>query len=115
MQSLALDIAGRSMFSLETRHYGAAMRSMLTEYAGYARPTLLDILLPASIMAPRDLGRRRFHRRWMALIDSIMQTPAWPRRPPRPRATCSTCCAPRAIPRPAPRSVTTNCATRSPR
>ena len=74
MQSLALDIAGRSMFSLETRHYGAPIRAMLTEYAGHARPTLLDILLPASIMAPRDLGRRRFHRRWMALIDSIMQT-----------------------------------------
>ena len=30
---LALDIAGRSMFSLETRHYGAAMRAMLAEYA----------------------------------------------------------------------------------
>jgi hypothetical protein len=30
MQSLALDIAGRSMFSLETRQYGAAMRRLLT-------------------------------------------------------------------------------------
>ena len=33
MQNLALDIAGRSMFSLETRQYGAAMRRLLTEYA----------------------------------------------------------------------------------
>ena len=32
MQNLALDIAGRSMFSLETRQYGAAMRRLLTEY-----------------------------------------------------------------------------------
>jgi unspecific monooxygenase len=49
------------------------MRAMLTEYAHYARPTLLDILLPPSIVTPRDLGRRRFQRRWMALIDSIMR------------------------------------------
>src|SRR6185437_15146693 len=29
MQTLALDIAGRSMFSLETRQHGAAMRRLL--------------------------------------------------------------------------------------
>ena len=74
MQTLALDIAGRSMFSLETRQYGAAIRALLTEYIPYARPTLFDMLLPASIVTPRDLGRRRFQRRWMALIDSIMAT-----------------------------------------
>jgi cytochrome P450 len=74
MQSLALDIAGRSMFSLETRQYGAAIRAMLTEYARHARPTLLDMVLPPHIVAPRDLGRRRFQRRWMALIDSIMRS-----------------------------------------
>ncbi len=74
MQALALDIAGRSMFSLETRQYGAAMRAMLTEYTPYARPTLLDMMLPTSIVTLRDLGRRRFQRRWMALIDSIMVT-----------------------------------------
>jgi cytochrome P450 len=73
MQALALDIAGRSMFSLETRQYGAAIRAMLTEYIPYARPTLLDMMLPASIVTIRDLGRRRFQRRWMALIDSIMR------------------------------------------
>jgi cytochrome P450 len=72
MQALALDIAGRSMFSLETRQYGAAIRAMLTEYIPYARPTLLDMMLPASMITLRDLGRRRFQRRWMALIDSIM-------------------------------------------
>jgi unspecific monooxygenase len=72
MQTLALDIAGRSMFSLETRQYGTTMRAMLTEYARYARPTLFDMLLPASIVTLRDLRRRRFQRRWMALIDDIM-------------------------------------------
>jgi unspecific monooxygenase len=60
------------MFSLVTRLYGAAMRALLNEYADYARPTLLDMLLPASIVTLRDLGRRRIRRRWIALIDSMM-------------------------------------------
>jgi unspecific monooxygenase len=74
VQTLALDIAGRSMFSLQTRQHSAAMRAMLTEYGlSYARPNLFDMLLPASIVTPRDLRRRRFHRRWMALIEEIMR------------------------------------------
>lgn len=73
MQNLALEIAGRSMFSLEMGSYGAAMRRMLTEFAAdYARPHLMDMLLPASIPTLRDLGRRRFQTRWMALIETIM-------------------------------------------
>ncbi len=74
MQNLALDIAGRSMFSLETRQYGAAMRRMLTEYGvQYAKPHLFDMVLPPWIPTLRDLGRRRFQRRWMALMAEIMQ------------------------------------------
>jgi len=74
MQTLALDIAGRSMFSLETRQFGAPMRRMLTEFGvNYARPHLFDMVLPPQIPTLRDLGRRRFQRRWMALIDTIMQ------------------------------------------
>jgi cytochrome P450 len=75
MQTLALDIAGRSMFSLEMRHYGAAMRRMLNEYGlNYARPRLWDMVLPPSVPTLRDIGRRRFHRRWMSLMTEIMQT-----------------------------------------
>jgi cytochrome P450 len=74
MQNLALDIAGRSMFSLETRQYGSAMRRMLTEYGlRYAKPHLFDMVLPPSIPTLRDLRRRRFQRRWMALMAEIMQ------------------------------------------
>jgi cytochrome P450 len=74
MQRLALEIAGRSMFSLETREYGPAMRRMLTEYAmNYSRPHLLDMVLPPSIPTLRDFGRRRFQRRWMALMAEVMQ------------------------------------------
>jgi len=74
MQTLALDIAGRSMFSLEVTRYGEPMRAALNVYAEkYARPHLLDMLLPSRIPSPRDFGRRRFSRRWMALMDEIMQ------------------------------------------
>jgi unspecific monooxygenase len=75
MQSLALEIAGRSMFSFETRQYGAAMRRLLTEYAlNYSRPHLFDMVLRPSIPTLRDLGRRRFQRRWMAFMAEIMRT-----------------------------------------
>ncbi len=73
MQGLTLEIAGRSMFSLEMRRFSPDMRRMLAEYAQhYARPHMLDLMLPPSIPAPRDFGRRRFQKRWMALIESMM-------------------------------------------
>src|SRR5579863_4249105 len=69
MQNLALEIAGRSMFSLETRRFGAAMRRMLTEFSkSHAKPHMFDMMLPPSIPTFHDIGRRRFQRRWMALI-----------------------------------------------
>jgi cytochrome P450 len=73
MQFLALEIAGRSMFSMEMLHYGAAMRRRLTEYGQrYAQPHMLDMVLPPSIPTLRDLRRRRFQRAWMGLIEEIM-------------------------------------------
>jgi cytochrome P450 len=73
MQFAALEIAGRSMFSLEMGAFGAEMRDMLTDYGlRLAQPHLLDMLLPVAIPSPRDFVRRRFQRRWMALIDRII-------------------------------------------
>jgi cytochrome P450 len=73
MQRLALDIAGRSMFSMEMEQHGAAMRALLTEFGEkYAKPYLLDMLLPPSIPTLRDLARKRFQRRWMGLIETIL-------------------------------------------
>lgn len=73
MQALALDIAGRSMFSIEMTAYRAPLRALLEEYAArHGRASLLDMLLPRAIPAPGDLGRRRFHRRWMGLIATIL-------------------------------------------
>ncbi|MBN9561606.1 MAG: cytochrome P450 [Alphaproteobacteria bacterium] len=75
MQSAALDIAGRSMFSLETREFGPEMRALLTEYGfRLAQPHLMDMVLPPGIPTLRDLRRRRFQARWMALIDRIIDS-----------------------------------------
>jgi cytochrome P450 len=73
MQFLALEIAGRSMFSLEMGRYGAPMRRMINGFgAKLGRPYLFDMLLPPWIPTLRDLKRRRFRARWTRLMDSIM-------------------------------------------
>jgi cytochrome P450 len=47
---------------------------MLTDFSRhYAQPYLLDMLLPPSIPTLRDFARRRFQRRWMALIEDMMR------------------------------------------
>jgi unspecific monooxygenase len=74
MQRLTLEIAGRTMFSLETRQYGPMLRHLLARYGeDLGRPHLLDLVLPLAIPSPRDLRRRRFHRDWMAFIERIMR------------------------------------------
>ena len=73
MQFAALEVAGRSMFSLEMgafRPRDCAQCWAITLRLSQLR--LLDILLPASIPAPRDFARWRFQRRWMALIERII-------------------------------------------
>jgi cytochrome P450 len=86
MQNLALDIAGRSMFSLEMDRYGASMRRLLTEFSErYARPYLLDMVLPPSIPTWRDLTRTRFKRRWMSLIETMLASRLASPEPETPR------------------------------
>jgi len=73
MQSLALEIAGTSMFSLAMERYRPELRDLITRYtAGLGRPSLLDFLLPLAIPSPRDLARRRVRRRWVDLIGQII-------------------------------------------
>jgi cytochrome P450 len=86
MQSLTLEIAGRSMFSLEMRAFGAPLRRLLTEFGErFAQPHLFDMLLPPSVPTLRDLRRRRFQARWMRLIETIMHDRMREPQPETPR------------------------------
>jgi cytochrome P450 len=74
MQLLALEIAARSMFSLEMHRHGAALRRMIAQYAlRLGRPYFFDLVLPVAIPTLRDLLRMRFRRRWIALMDEIVE------------------------------------------
>ena len=72
MQNLALEIAGRSMFSLEMAQHGAALRRLMDEFSHHSRPYALDMLLPPSIPTPHDWGRIRFRKRWMGFIRTLI-------------------------------------------
>ena len=73
VQFLALEIAARSMFSLEMRQYGAALRRLVARFAGsLGRPYFLDLMLPAAIPTLRDLARMRFRSQWVAFMDEII-------------------------------------------
>jgi unspecific monooxygenase len=73
MRSLALEIAGTSMFSLGMERFRPEMRDLISGYTAHlGRPTLLDFLLPLAIPSPRDFARRRVRRRWMKLIRQII-------------------------------------------
>src|SRR5260370_14136658 len=53
--------------------HGAELRERVTGYAErLGRPSLLDFLLPLAIPSPREFARRRFRRRWMALIGRLI-------------------------------------------
>jgi cytochrome P450 len=73
MQFLALDVAGRAMFSMRMDRHGPELRRLITLYAKHlGRPSILDFLLPSFLPSPRDFGRRRFRRQWMHLIGRII-------------------------------------------
>lgn len=82
-QGLALAIAGRSMFSLETAGFATAMRAMLMRYARtYAKVGLFDLLLPITATSPLDRGRAAFRAEWLGLMDQILRERR--QRPPSP-------------------------------
>lgn len=73
MQGLALDIAGRAMFSVDLAPFAAEMRALLQGPGRrVARTGMLDLLLPVAIPTPRDIRRLFFRRRWMGLIERII-------------------------------------------
>ena len=61
MQDLALEVAARSMFSIEMRRHGTALRALICRYRPrLGRPTPLDLILPPAIPTFRDLARTKF-------------------------------------------------------
>ena len=73
MQRMALEIAGRTMFSFGMDRHGAALRDFVMEYGErLARPNFLDLLLPLSWPSPQDIARARFRKRWTAFVGQLM-------------------------------------------
>lgn len=73
VQRLALDIAGRTMFSLEMSEHGAALRDFVVRYGKrLARPHVLDFLLPPAWPSPQDVERRFARRPWVKLLDRLI-------------------------------------------
>ena len=86
MQTLALEVASRSMFSLEMGEHGATMRGMLRRYAEtLGRPHLLDLFLPPSVLTPHDYARRRFQAEWRAFVDGLIRARLVEPAPEQPR------------------------------
>jgi unspecific monooxygenase len=76
VQFTALEIAGRSMFSLEMAEHGGRLRALLMQFAtDLARPSPIELLLP-SLPSLTDRARRRFRTEWMALIGGIVDARA---------------------------------------
>jgi unspecific monooxygenase len=73
MQRMALEIAGRTMFSFEMSRHGPTLRDFVMEYgARLARPHLLDLMLPLSWPSPQDFARARFRKRWTSFVAMLM-------------------------------------------
>jgi cytochrome P450 len=71
-QHLALEIAGRTMFSLCMRRYSGTLRDRLTRYGRASGLHLFDLMLPANVITPHDVLRRHYGRRWMALVERLI-------------------------------------------
>ncbi len=73
IQRTALEIAGRSMFSIEMGAFREQLRRMIGEFGmRHARPRLPDLVLPPAIPTLGDIGRRMFQWRWMRFMGEIM-------------------------------------------
>jgi cytochrome P450 len=73
-QALTLTVASRAMFSLDPGAQGGQLRQMILEYGQrHGRPGFFDFVLPTWLPSPNDLGRRRFKRRWMREIETLIE------------------------------------------
>src|SRR5258706_594924 len=81
------------MFWIERRQYGAALRRLITRFAGsLGQPFSLGLMLPAAIPTPRDFAGMRFRSQWVAFMDEIIAA-----RLPAPQAGDGLCGKPRDL------------------
>lgn len=73
LQHLALDVAGRAMFSMPMAPLSAAFRRVILRYGErFGPPGFFDYFLPPWLPSPRDLGRLVLARQWYRLIDQLI-------------------------------------------
>lgn len=72
-QHLALDVAGRAMFSLPMAAHAAAIRRVIQRYgSGYSSPGYGDYVLPPWLPSPGDIGRWLLSRPWLRSIEGLI-------------------------------------------
>jgi cytochrome P450 len=73
LQNLTMTIAADAMFGIDLAPYANEVRVIAATYTRrLAQADMFDFLLPLWLPSPRDLPRRRFRRRWLALIGRIV-------------------------------------------
>jgi cytochrome P450 len=73
LQNLTMTIAADAMFGIDLAPYANEVRRIAASYTRQlAQADMFDFLLPLWVPSPRDLPRRRFRRRWLALIGRIV-------------------------------------------
>ncbi|MGH7120089.1 MAG: cytochrome P450 [Acetobacteraceae bacterium] len=73
MRHLALEIAARTMFSVDPGDEGRTLRRYLERFTDrLGHPRTLDFLLPLWLPSPHDIPRRRFHADMMRVMERFM-------------------------------------------
>ena len=86
LQTLSLDIAATSLFSMEASSFSTSLRTILSEYmSGVGRLFPSDVLLPEVIPTPTRARRVEFRQRWTQLIRSIIEERRKAGNPDAPR------------------------------
>ncbi len=74
VQRIALEVAGRAMFSTAMDRRGPRLRERFESYGrALGRPFPSDLLLPAGVPGPADLARRLSGRRWLDVVRAMVE------------------------------------------
>ena len=86
MQTLSLDIAAASMFSIEATDFRDQLGTMVTSYVTtIGRPAPEDFVLPSWAPTPLMMRRRAFRRRWLRLMHALLDRRRREPLPEQPR------------------------------